>query len=354
MSASVLSTPFDPYLKFALWTGIVAVVLAVCAGGLIVHLRFALMRRTRREQAFVARWRPLLVSALVPGKPPLAPALAADEQVFFLSLWVQLCESIRGPEAQGLVAMAYRVGCDKFSRALLRRGNPAEQLIAIIALGHLRDLSAWALLSQVAHGANTLRSFSALRALVQIDAHDAAQELLPLLLARTDWPLARVAALLQREQAAFAAPLLKSAETAQGKQLLRTLRFVEALRLQLPIPLLRRLLDSAQPAETIIGALRVTLAPALLADVRPLGTHADWRVRVQVAKVLGRLGEREDLALLIQLLSDREWWVRYCAASALIGLPFVGPTQVEAVRLSLDDPFARDILQQAQFEKDRA
>jgi len=89
----------------------------------------------------------------------------------------------------------------------------------------------------------------------------------------------------------------------------------------------------------------------LLPQVRGLLGHPDWRIRVQVCKVLGRLGEFQDIVPLSNLLSDREWWVRYCAASALIGMPFVSRPQVEMLRRAVTDPYARDILEQVLFEK---
>lgn len=347
----MLNTLFDPYLRFAFWTGIGAVGLALLAAALIIHLRFALIRRTRREQAFQAIWRPILIRALVstPDSPP--PILTAGDRVFFLSLWVQLQQSIRGPESPGLLDVAYRVGCDEFARDFLLKGNPAEGLLAILTLGYLRDRSAWGLLIQVAHATEPIRSFNALRALVQIDAERAAAELTPLLLERNDWPLARVAALLQGVRAAFAGPLLHAAESAEGGRLIKTLRFIEALRLHMPVPSLSRLLSGDQTADIIIGALRVTLVPGLLPQVRALLDHPDWRIRVQVAKVLGRIGELQDIAPLRKLLSDREWWVRYCAACALIGMPFVSRPQVELLRGSMTDRYARDILEQVLFEK---
>ena len=71
---------------------------------------------------------------------------------------------------------------------------------------------------------------------------------------------------------------------------------------------------------------------------------------MQAAKVLGRVGEREHLALLQSLLDDPEWWVRYRAAQAIASLPFVGPNQLRAMRRKQNDPYARDILNQAMAE----
>ena len=68
---------------------------------------------------------------------------------------------------------------------------------------------------------------------------------------------------------------------------------------------------------------------------------------MQSAKVLGRLGEREHVGLLESLLQDREWWVRYRAAQALVGLPFLGPNALREIQRRQTDRYAVDILDQA-------
>ena len=323
--------------------------------GVIINLRFALIRRTRREIAFRDVWRPVLVEALVanelsPSPSPL-PALPTCDRVFFLGLWIQLQESVRGPESTGLRNVAHRVGCEGFAKNMLISGNPSERLLAILALGHLREHSAWNLLTTLAQDKNSTISFNALRTLTRIDPETTAASFTPLITARHDWPLSSIATLLQGAQAAFARPLLDAAAHGTGEQLVRTLHLLEALRLQLPLPFLSGLLEANQPAETIIAALRVTYLPELLIQVRELLTNPDWRIRVQVCKVLGRLGEQQDLLHLKNLLGDPEWWVRYSAAKALCGLPFILRSELETFCDTLEDAYARNMLQQVLFEE---
>ena len=75
-----------------------------------------------------------------------------------------------------------------------------------------------------------------------------------------------------------------------------------------------------------------------------IGAFAD---RVVGAVVLGRLGEREHVGLLERLLEDREWWVRYRAAQALVALPFLGPNALRRIQRRQTDRYAVDILDQA-------
>ena len=55
---------------------------------------------------------------------------------------------------------------------------------------------------------------------------------------------------------------------------------------------------------------------------------------------------RREVAALEKLLADEEWWVRFRAAKALVGLPGLGARSLEQVRMRLIDRYARDILGQ--------
>jgi len=75
-------------------------------------------------------------------------------------------------------------------------------------------------------------------------------------------------------------------------------------------------------------------------------------VRVQAARALGRVGERSDAERLVALLGDAQWWVRYRAAQALLELPALSRADLDALRASLTDRFAADMLSQAMAESE--
>ena len=64
----------------------------------------------------------------------------------------------------------------------------------------------------------------------------------------------------------------------------------------------------------------------------------------------GRIGEDEDEALLVPLLGDQEWWVRYRAAQALAHLPTMQAPRLRSIQASQTNPFARDILSHVMAE----
>lgn len=341
----------DPHFAYAVWIGIGALGLTLLLALMMVYLRVSLNRRTREERNFLAIWRPLLLSSLHSSVAAALPILPIRDRMHFLKLWNDLMQNVPTEAAGNLVGIAYAIGCDHFSRRLLRYGDRAECLMATIALGHLRDHPSWELLVTQTMANDNVTSIHAFHALIKIDAESTAQQLTPLLLAREDWAIAHVAAILQSVQGAFMLPLLEATAEVNSVHLIRTLRLIEALRLALPHATVSGLLDKKNPTETIIAALRISNDAGLLTHIRPHLSHADWRVRVQAAKVLGRIGEHSDVNRLIPLLADAEWWVRYRAAQAMVGMSFFSTAEVELLRNNLSDRFARDMLGQVMAER---
>lgn len=329
---------------------VITLVLALLLIFAAIYLRMTLNRRVQQERDFLAVWRPLMLSSLDSSIPADLPPLASSERMYFLNLWNSLMRSATGDASSNLTSIAFAVGCDRFSRRMLRHGSRAECLLATIALGYLRDHSARDALVTQTMAADSITSLHAFHALVRIDADTVASELTPLMLARDDWPVAQVAAILQTSQSAFMMPLLEATAETRATHLARTLRLIEALHLTLPHATIAALLQQ-ENTETVIGALRITNDVGLLTLIRQHLQHADWRVRLQSARALGRIGEYNDVNRLVPLLADSEWWVRYRAAEALVGMSFFSLNEAEMLRNNLSDRFARDMLAQAIAER---
>jgi len=316
----------------------------------ILQLRISLRRRERRAAAAIARWRPLLNEAIV-GEEPNLPTLAPRERIAFLQLWAHLQGSVRGDASEALNTVARRLGVDELARGMLARGAREERLLATLVLGHLRDRAAWSQLEPLAHAPDSVLSLTALWALVRVDPAAAAEYLTPLFVEREDWALSHVAGILQQAGTPVTEVLARLLPQLEEARLPRALRIAEALRLSLPAGVLAAALRSSAKA-VVIAALRSVLTPETLSEVRALLGHEDWEVRVQAARALGRVGERSDAARLTALLGDPEWWVRYRAAQALRELPLLSRADLEAVRASLTDRFALDMLDQVLAEEE--
>ena len=84
--------------------------------------------------------------------------------------------------------------------------------------------------------------------------------------------------------------------------------------------------------------------------VRPLLKHQRWHVRMQTAATLGRIGIPSDEALLVGVLADSQWWVRYRAAQALLRMSHVGEAGLRRIGATHTDKYARDIVNQVLAE----
>jgi HEAT repeat protein len=341
----------DPVLAAAFWTGTGALLLTLLLGLQIIRLRISLRARERRDTRTLARWRPILNAAIVGDSPPQLPALRASERLHFIKLWVHLQSSLRGEAGAALNDIACRLGLDADARAMLGRRARTERLLAALMLGHLGDREAWPQLLRLTGMDDPTLSLTALWALVRIDPQAAAEYLTPMFIEREDWAMSHVAGILQQAGTPVAAVLAGMLPRLSVQRLPRALRIAEALRIDLPADALAAALAGGEIA-VITAALRIVNTPLLQAPVRALLAHEDWQVRVQAAKALGRIGERADVERLVLLLADREWWVRYRAAQALVELPWLKRADLEALRASLEDRFAADMLAQVMAEQE--
>jgi HEAT repeat protein len=347
----VFSTLSDPFLLAAFWTGMGALGLTLLLGAQIVYLRMALRRHERLEKAVIAKWRPLLMAALAEAPPDMLPELERRERLPFLRLWLHLHLSVRGEASAALNEVGYRLGCDDIARELLRKGNRAERLLGVLVTGHLRDRSAWDDIMRLASAPDGATSLQALWALVQADADKAMRDMMPVLLRREDWALPQVANILQDAQDTCARYLSDALMQLEARHLVRALHLAEALRVTIPAAQLAILLHGDK-TELVIAALRLAQDPVLLDEVRQRLAHPEWRVRVHASKALGRIGDRSDIVRLQGMLGDAQWWVRYRAAQALVGLPFTQAGEVEALVSASGDRFAADMLRHVLSERD--
>ena len=78
--------------------------------------------------------------------------------------------------------------------------------------------------------------------------------------------------------------------------------------------------------------------------------HEEWRVRMAAARALGRIGAASEIPVLVGLLRDPVWWVRYHAAQAVTGLKGMTEQELQVVRDNERDHFAADMLAHALAE----
>lgn len=200
---------------------------------------------------------------------------------------------------------------------------------------------------------DSILSIYAFWALVRIDASAAIGQTMRLLITRRDWPVTRIVLILQEAPEACTPAINQAIADANSQDLPRLLQIADVLRIPVAPHTLARLFRHASP-EVLIAVLKLVQSPEFLPRIAEALSHPDWRVRLQAARAIGRVGGRAEIGMLVKMLSDEQWWVRYRTAQALISLPFFTPASLEQLRHSLTDRYAADILRHVMSEKGMA
>ena len=300
----------------------------------------------------MATWEPILLEATQTGPVATLPRLSRLDVRTFLSLWNHLQESVTGTATDGLNDVARRIGIPAHAARMLQHGHLGDQLTAIVTLGQLRERSAWPALCTYSRLPHVPLSLAAARAMVYIDPAAAVAHLIPLVLARADWPPARVATLLVALGPDLVSePLAQAALAAPRRQAPRLIRYLDVIHAESAIPAVRRIIKLTDDLEVITACLRVLEDPEDLPIVRGFCEDPRWQIRVQTAAALGRMGLIEDVPRLRRLLSDPEWWVRHRAAHSLCAVLAEQPGALDHVHGSHYNAFARDAITQARAER---
>jgi hypothetical protein len=301
----------------------------------------------------IAAWRPLLTRiAIEEGEPPPLPALRSSHVPYLMEEWNALHDALRGEPAEKLNAVALRLGLDVAARRMIHARGIGRRVLAIRTLGHLRDPSSWKPLQDQLASPNSIVSFYAAAALVQIDAQRAMPGIMLQLAERESWPAEPMARLLVDVNADIASDpvrsLMLSLAPSKVPPLLPWLAHVDAvLGSEVAIELLRRHPDEA---DIVAAALVVVLDPNVLPELARFADSANAEVRKNLAIAYGHLGGLGETDVLMRLMCDPVWWVRYRAGQALIQLKGMAPAGIEAVRARLTDNYALDMLDHVQAE----
>lgn len=344
-------TSSDPIVEFAFWTGIAVLALVVLMVLYVLFLRYKLLREERRRKRLVEIWRPLLIQSLESVPDNLPPIRRKDWFVLF-NLWSHFHETLKGQAKESLNEIARRAGMPTMALRLLKRRKIRERLGAIVVLGFLRDKSAWEEIKDVAVDENPYLSMAAVQAMMRIDEEEAMPFIMPLIGSRNDWPVARVAGILLEARPEIVCPVLGDAlRHFPESHVPRLVRYLGVMACDLSTAILRQVMEK-YPTEPVIAACLQSLKnPDALDLVRKHLTHAAWHVRVQAVRALGKMGLIHDKYILVNMLSDTQWWVRYRAAQALASIPYVSMDDLERIGQEHPDRYARDIVTQVIAEK---
>lgn len=349
----VFATLSDPKIRLAFWIGAIAVILTIALLIEIIRIRMVLHARKVRRNQFIAQWQPVLIKT-ISGEMVTPPTLHAADRVEFLLLWLRFQKTVRGDSRNHLNALLTQLSLQTTLSKMLVSNKVDERLIAVTAVGFFGMKAAWANVITALNDPQPAISVIAAHALLRIDDGEAILHVIPMMLNRRDWPVDLTAVMLKQASPAFVEAFVKVVEQAEADNqpyLLRLLPMLDILPFNRPLVFLRHILANSNDPELVTAALKLVRLNSDLDLVRNRLNDENWSVQVQVAAVLGRLGVSEDVPRLVTLMSAKDWWVRYRAATSLVQLPFINHATIELIKQNMHDAFAQDILSHALAEQ---
>jgi CheY-like chemotaxis protein len=325
-------------------------------------LKLSKQRQNLKEEKFQATWQPILMAcALSDNQPQPLPSLGKAQEWLFIKLWVRMQTTLRGAPNRRLRLLGQQMGCAPVARNLLHSQHRSEKVFALMTLAYLHEDKDWELLlTYLNQPRNSLAVYASI-GLLAIDPEKAASLVIIQLLKRPDLDLLTASSVFKPYRkylhTALATHIIEAGQQALVRQAQEArdphttelnwlFKIAHALDMHISTGILLPFMQASQPIDLVIGAMRLVKVPDGLQAIRQLAQHPAWQIRNQVCVTLARMGDASDLPLLTQLLMDSQWWVRYRAAQALIGLPCIDRETLKAIIASLPDRYARDMVQQ--------
>lgn len=324
----------------------------------LVRMRNAVVRH--RREVLTTVWRNTFKTAYTgePTPDPL-PSIGPKDWFTVLQMFVQFHEAREKDRPRAhevypiLDAMAQECGLDEIALRYLAKGDDAEKLLALNALGQMRDVRAFDTAVELVDDEGAELSRAAAQCAMRIQPKFI-HVLLELVRDREDWVRARVEAMLkeipQEDFDPAMARAVEEAEDAAKPRLLDYLRFCTPVKARI---ICKNVLDNAKDPETIAAALR-SLAPLAGDGDRAIALqfckHEKPIVLLSALRVLRKCVRFDDRELLGDLCAHRDYWVRLRAAEAIVQL--YGDTGLAQEFSDMHpDRYAKDAIRQALAER---
>lgn len=345
---------FDLVTTTAIWS--IAGVLVTTSVLFIytIGLRLATILDARQRSRFVTKWRIVfaeaIMSADVAASIPL-PRVRRNDRTDLLEEWNSVRSIVEGTAADNLITLARRARVPEIAQRWLKKRRVRPRILAVQTFGNLRDEERRDEVRALIDDSNTALSVTAAMSLMQIDPRLGVSVIVPMIEKRRDWPRNRVSILLREAGSELVSePIYRAIRSASNANRTYLLQFAQLVEAEVLDALIDDLIRDSNDPGVLNAALKLVSGFKGVPRIAALTQHKAWFVRMQTAKVLGRVGQQEHLSLLESLLDDPEWWVRYRAAQAIASLPFLGPNQLRQIRDRQKDSYAADILQQSLAE----
>ncbi len=349
---SALNSISDPVLFYLASSVVVINALVILLLIQVISIRIYGVYRHRTENIGRDIWRPILAE-MMQTYPDNIPKLQRKHRHVFLHEWNKFYFMLRGETSGRLQKLSRQLGLDVVAKKYISNKNMRNKLLGIVTLGHMQETSTWNQLIDFVHSEHSILSLTAAQALVDIDSENAMPFLMPHIIKRRDWPLARVAMMINTSNSSqLTAALSKAIEQASEKDIPHILKFLSSSYFDPEISKLCDRLSHSDDNRVIATCIKIAKDEHGLMLARKHANSPEWYIRLHVATVLGRMGLQEDVETLIKLMSDTEWWVRYRSAQSLAQMPFINADDLKKIHDNLQDRYARDILQQVISERE--
>lgn len=304
------------------------------------------LSRADSEAALEARLTDELLQALADDttKGSFFSGRPAEEHAILMEVLLQLLEQTRGRDHERMIALLHDAGALETALDKLAHSRASQRLQAAQLLGFFNEPKALLGLHRALDDRDLAVRLMAARTLLAHDAVPSLRELLGKLALSEDDPPLTLADIFQR---------LPAAMRPEAVALLSDATIPVAWKRMLAIALGRHRAQEAFEALCVLAkAPSPRLRAAAWVALRDLGDpHAGAHlaqgfcdpvadVRVVACRCAAVIGSNESIPLLIGLLQDEDWWVRYHAANALCDL---GPAGKAALNTATNQAVPDDV-----------
>ena len=338
-------------LGFIIWAVLIMTLLNVLVVGLTFGTKTVRVIGKRATERRAEKLEAALDTSLETGEVhPALKNLGSRDLDVLASLLIEYLSVLRGAERERLVGLAVEAGLqDSYSRRLKSSGR-WRKARAAENLGFFGEPKTVASLTPLlSHPDETLRAVAA-RALARIGTEAAVEALAWTLNDTSELTRLRMAENLDRIGYPAVPYLVEVLEGAREEAADRLQGPVQAARVLGGFRALEarpELAHAALHGKSVDLRARSSLALGKIGDPEDIpillkaAEDEAWPVRVQAASSLGMIGDVSTIPALQKLTVDQEWWVRLNASRSLANMGPAGERALAEI-LQSEDRFARD------------
>lgn len=350
------------FLSYAVWGIVVMVILVLLALVYIFVFRLGFLISSFRRRRVEAEWNDVFRYLRTGEEPESYPPISRGEKPIFLEYWLENRELANERFGVMLDELARRTRLDKTIVQILDPGKfevmPSKvwlQGIAIAAIEFVDTEDTREALLEMTKSENLFLVVQACTVSAKLRVKGYEKEIIQTMFRfPSDAPeiFARVSQAGGSDVLHFLQPFL---DRMPHHTVMNFISLAEESHDDSLVPILLHRLQRTQQQEEIAAIIR-TLGqfefPGLRNAIVPYLEHPNLYVRIQAARAMGQVGQPDDIEKLKPLLSSSEWWLRYRTAQAICRLSKNEWQKLEALRASLKDAYAKDIIQHAYEEMD--